>query len=142
MNDQQMIDVLNEDPPAFIKLLRGHTTAINAKARTAEMAFNVSQDCCHSGYIVHGAFITGMLDAVMAQAVFGTLQTICPLPSLDIRVSFIAPSLAGDFTANGRVVSLGKSIVFLEAQLFDGDATLTATANSTTKIVRKSDIRS
>jgi acyl-coenzyme A thioesterase PaaI-like protein len=50
-------------------------------------------------------------------------------------VSFLAPSLAGKFRAEGRVLQLGKSIAFLEASLFNAEGELTATSTSTAKIV-------
>ena len=139
MPDQAMIDLLNEHSPPCVKTLGGRTIALDAERQCVMMGFDISLDCCHSGNVVQGGFVTGMLDAAMAHAVFGSLGYFTPLPSLEIKVSFIAPALAGQFKAEGRVVRLGKSIAFLEASLLDPDDNLIATATSTAKIIRPKD---
>ena len=136
MPEQDFIDLLNEHSPPCVKLLGGKTIALDAERETAMMHFDISLDCCHSGNVVQGGFVTAMLDAAMAHAVFGSLGYFTPLPSLEIKVSFLAPALAGEFKAEGRVLRMGKSITFLEASLLDPDDNLIATATSTAKIIR------
>jgi uncharacterized protein (TIGR00369 family) len=114
----------------------GKVVAIDQAQQTLTMSYVMTLDFCHSGNVVQGGFVTGMLDSAMAHAVFGSLGFICPLPSLEIKVSFLAPSFAGNFTAQGRVIRAGKSIVFLEGTLYDENGDINAIATSTAKIIR------
>ena len=50
--------------------------------------------------------------------------------SVDLNVSFIRPVKPGRVIAKGRVVNRGRSIVFLEAELFDSDGRLLARSTS------------
>lgn len=43
---------------------------------------------------------------------------------------------AGRFVGKGRVVSLGKTIAFTEAELFDEDGDLVARATFTNRVMR------
>jgi acyl-coenzyme A thioesterase PaaI-like protein len=51
-------------------------------------------------------------------------------------VTFIAAVGPGRVLAVGRVVSMGRSVAFLEGQLLDGGGKLLATSSSTVKLVR------
>jgi uncharacterized protein (TIGR00369 family) len=55
--------------------------------------------------------------------------------SIDMNVSFLAPARPGKLFAEGRVVQLGKSIGYLEAELFDADGKLIARATSSARLV-------
>lgn len=132
-----LVNTLNDNPPPFIQQLKGRIQSMDHDTMCAEIDFTISLDFCHSGNIVQGGFVTAMLDAAMSNAVFSALGYLAPLPTLDIHVSFLAPSLAGKFRAEGRVVRMGKSVGFLEGSLYDPAGELTATAVSTAKIIRR-----
>jgi uncharacterized protein (TIGR00369 family) len=85
--------------------------------------------------VVQGGFVAAMLDAAMSHAVFTNIENVVALPTLELKVSYLAASLAGSFTAKGKIIRAGKSIVFLEGQLFDEQGELTATASSTAKVI-------
>ncbi len=122
--------------PPCVTVLGGELTDFDRDQSTCEMRFEVTEQFCHSGNVVQGGNVTVMLDAAMAHAVFATLGGFVGLPSLEIKVSFLAPTLAGPATAHGRVVKLGRSIAFLEGSLFNSEGELAATATSTAKVIR------
>jgi uncharacterized protein (TIGR00369 family) len=134
--DTRILKQLNDNLPPCVQVMGGRIVAFDPQQQTVSTSFDIALQFCHSGNVVQGGFVTGMLDATMAHAVFASLGYLCPVPSLEIKVSFVAPSLAGKFTAQGRVVKLGKSIAFLEASLFDSDGELTAVASSTARVIR------
>lgn len=136
MNKQEFITLANQQRPPCLSSLNGSLLDIDPEVGSAEMQFEITEAFCHSGNIVQGGFVAAMLDAVMVHALFGSLLKIVPVPSLELKVSYIAPSLAGSFTARGKVVKAGKSVGFLEASLFDANGELTATASSTVKMIR------
>ncbi|MEJ2604500.1 MAG: PaaI family thioesterase [Gammaproteobacteria bacterium] len=136
MDTEQRIRDLNDTAPPCVQSLGGRVEAFDAERHRIEMRFSMPLEFCHSGNVVQGGFVTGMLDAAMAHAVFCEVGERIPLPSLEISVSFLRPTLAGPQLARARILRLGRSIAFLEGELFDQDGRLTARATSTARAVR------
>lgn len=137
MNKQEIIGGLNDRKPTFIKMLGGSVTDIDRQSRTCTYEFNISTDFCHSINIVQGGFITSMLDAAMSHAVFAEAEgKLKNVSSLEIKTSFLEPTHAGRLTAVGKVMKSSYKTAFLEAQLFNEQGALTATASSVAKLLR------
>lgn len=136
MNKQEFITLLNHNKPPCLQTLSGSLLDFDQEDGSAKMTFDISDAFCHSGNIVQGGFVAAMLDAAMVHALFGSAMKVFPVPSLELKISYIAPSLAGKFTVTGKVIKAGKSVGFLEASLFDENGELTATASSTVRMLR------
>lgn len=132
-----LIAQLNAHAPPALKTLGGKATSFDADKQTLIMHFHAGPELCHSGDIVQGGFVTGMLDATMSHAVIAMLNEAIILPTLEIKVSFLDISRMGDLVASGTVLRVGKSIAFLEGQLRDPQGKLLATATSTARVIRK-----
>ena len=101
------------------------------------MTYAIDDSFCHSGDIVQGGFVAGMLDAAMAHVTFMRLGELAIVATLEIKVSYFEIARPGTLTARARIVKLGKSIGFYEAELFDEKGTLLAAATSTARVIRK-----
>jgi acyl-CoA thioesterase len=78
--------------------------------------------------------VAAMLDAPMAHLLMGLYdEPIIPM-TLDINVSYLAPSRPGKLNCIAEVVQLGKSTAFMSSRLYQKDK-LVATATSTVRIV-------
>jgi uncharacterized protein (TIGR00369 family) len=76
-----------------------------------------------------------MLDAPMAHLLMGLYEEkIIPM-TLDINVSYLAPSKPGKLNCVAEVVQLGKSMAFMSSRLYQQEK-LVATATSTVRIVQ------
>ena len=135
MTPEQKTTTLNQDFPPCVTSLGGAVKEINFEEKSAVMTFNIPLEFCHSGNVVQGGFVAAMLDAAMSHAVFGNIENVIALPTLELKISYLAASLAGSFSAKGRILRAGKSIVFLEGELFNPQGELTATASSTAKYI-------
>lgn len=135
MTAQARIEHLNQNRPACLVSLDGRVESMNPEEKSAVMSFTVPLDFCHSGNVVQGGFVAAMLDAAMSHAVFTHIDNVVALPTLELKVSYLAASLAGSFSAKGKIIRAGKSIVFLEGELFNERGELTATASSTAKVI-------
>ena len=137
MNKQEVIDSLNAHKPKFIEMLGGSIKDIDRQSRTCTFEFDVSTDFCHSINVIQGGFVTAMLDAAMSHAVFAASEdNLKNVSSLEIKTSFLEPALAGHLTAVGKVMKSSYKTAFLEAQLFNKQGALIATASSVAKLVR------
>jgi uncharacterized protein (TIGR00369 family) len=75
--------------------------------------------------------VTGWLDTAMACACIARSTFTLAVPSLEIKVSFLAPAHPGVYVARGWIQRWGRTVVFLEAELHDTAGKLIATASST-----------
>jgi uncharacterized protein (TIGR00369 family) len=83
---------------------------------------------------VHGGVLTTLLDSAMGCAVHTTLAPGALFTTLELKVNFLRPALAGGATllADGRVVHRGATVALAEAQITDAETgKLLAHATST-----------
>ena len=135
MTSEEKINQLNDHRPPCLDSLGAAVKSMDHEEKSAVMTFRIPLDFCHSGNVVQGGFVAAMLDAAMSHAVFTNIDNVIALPTLELKVSYLAASLAGGFSAKGRIIRAGKSIVFLEGELFNEQGELTATASSTAKLI-------
>ena len=84
---------------------------------------------------IQGGMVAAMLDDVMAFAVGLDLEWGQISPTLELKVSMLNPAKPGRLIAEGRVIKRGRSVGFIEGELFDEEGTLLATASSTATFV-------
>lgn len=134
--EPQSLEEINALLPDCIVTLNGRVTEPDPPAQSLTMMFRAVPEFCHSGDIVQGGFLTGMIDAAMAQCCFMVQQQLIAIPTLEIKVSFIAPAHPGELRARAWPTYLGKSIGFLNGELHQQETgQLIATATSTVKLI-------
>lgn len=137
MTEAERIVHLNTHKPEFLKLLGGEITGLDTAAGTCTFTFTVPFTYCHSGNIVQGGFVTAMLDAAMAHAVFGCDDSVARLSSLEISTRYEDATRGGEaLTVTGRIRKLTRSIAFLDGEIVNARGTICATAHSVAKISR------
>lgn len=138
MTNDEMIAQMNAHAPPALKTLGGKVISFDEDTASVEMHFTADESMCHSGDIVQGGFLAGMIDAAMAHAVFGALQEIVIVATLDINVSYLEIARAGKLLGRGRVIRLGKTIAFLEGELYGANGESLARGSSTVRIIHRS----
>ncbi len=108
---------------------------VSREAGLAEMMFEASEALCNKWGGIQGGMVAAMLDDAMAFAVGVTLDWGQISPTLEIKVSMMAPVRPGPVYALGRVLRRGRSVGFIDGELRDGDGTLLATGSSTANFV-------
>ena len=74
-----------------------------------------------------------MLDDTQGPALFAMTDGKIYAPTIDFSVSFLKAALPGAFIGKGRVINLGRTIVFTEAELFDESGDMVARATFTSR---------
>lgn len=136
VSDSEALELMNRHAPPALKTLGGKIRSFDRESGAIDMTFTARKSFCHSGDIVQGGFVTGMLDAAMTHAVFLTVEEDVALPTLEIKVSFLDIARQGKLRAIGTVLRLGKSTAFLEGRLYDSDGTTLAIASATARVLR------
>lgn len=137
MTDEDIVQALHERVRnlTFMRYLDGVIHSVNQEKRQAILLFHPREDLCQSAGVIQGGFVTAMLDAAMAHAVLAASQLKLGPPTLELKVSFLRAALPGPHKAIGRVVRLGKSIGFLEGELFNDKDQLIAKSSATAMLV-------
>jgi uncharacterized protein (TIGR00369 family) len=123
-----------EEPPTA-KLLGWKLRAIDPDAGTIEVGFTADERFTNPGGTVQGGILATMLDDAQGPALFGSTHGKIYAPTINFNVSFVKPAKPGKFVAKGRVLNVGRSIAFTEAELFDADGDLVARGTFTNRIM-------
>jgi uncharacterized protein (TIGR00369 family) len=85
----------------------------------------------HGGGVVQGGVITQIADAAMGMS----LATLQPdgiwNTTIELKINFIRPAIKGRLRAVGRVIEMGETLLFSEADVVDEAGRLIARASST-----------
>ena len=117
-----------------LSFIGGEVIDFDQDKQQITMSFEATPTMCHSKVIVQGGFITAMVDSAMAYACMGCFEDRIAVPTLEIKVSFLKAGNAGTMIAKARALHLGKSVGFLEAELYQHDH-LIATSSSTVRLI-------
>ena len=120
--------------PNYIELLG--MRPLHAEPGHVRFEFEATEQFLNPAGIVQGGFLTAMLDDTMGPAAIAQLGPGHFTPTLELKVNFLRPARAGRLVCDGRVVHMGKSVVFLEGALADQDGNLVATATATARVVK------
>ena len=137
MDKQALIDRFNAALPPAMQTLRGRIADFDRERHIATLSFSADRSMCNPNDGLQGGFICGMLDAAMAFAVYTALGEFAIVATLEIKVNFLEIARPGALAADGRVVRLGKTVSFLEAELRDDGGKLLATATQTARVIRQ-----
>tara|TARA_B100001287_G_C22394025_1_gene394684 strand:- start:18 stop:434 length:417 start_codon:yes stop_codon:yes gene_type:complete len=137
MNDEEILHKLKADSAPCTETLGANVIKFCSQPPHIEMEFEAKYDFTHSdGQVVQGGFVTGMLDAPMAHLLMGLFDfKIIPM-TLDLNVSFLAPSRQGKLNCTAEVLQLGKSTAFMTSKLYQ-QRIIVASATSTVKLITK-----
>ena len=116
-------------PPAS-ELLGWELLREDAEKGEIEIAFSPGPETLNPRGVIQGGFVAAMLDDTMGPALVALTHGKVMASSIDLNVSFLKPARLGRLICTGRVVSLGRRVAFLEAELFDAEGTLLARATS------------
>ena len=100
-----------------------------------DVAYNATDPLCNKWGGIHGGMVAAMLDDVMALAAGLKVDWGQIVPTLEMKVNYITPARPGRLTAQARVVRRGKSVIFLECELWNAEGKLAATGTSTYTVV-------
>jgi len=119
--------------PDCAKTLGVEIQAFDPEAREITIVAQGSDAFRNPMGAIQGGFLCAMLDDAMALAAVFSSGFQSTVPTLEMKVSFYAPAQPGPIKGVGRVAKMGKTIVFLEGELFALDGALLAKASATAR---------
>lgn len=122
------------------RLLGFHVTGWDADRQTLTATFHATTEMVNAIGTVQGGLVSAMLDLAMSAAAFAASDFRLGVPTLEMKTSYLAPGRPGILTAEGSVLRMGKSVMFLEGRIRDAAGVLLATASSTTRVFERTDV--
>lgn len=105
-------------------------TVIAAAPGEVRLGFRCGAAHVQGNGVVNGGIVATMLDLGLAWAALTRLPAERSAATIALNVAFLRPALPGAFTVAGRTVAFGYRTAQSEAQLFDAEGRLIATATS------------
>src|SRR3954469_23977034 len=121
--------------PPVARTLGWSIRAVDADAGAIEVGFEIGDAFLNPAGTVQGGFLAAMLDDTMGPVLFAISDGAVYAPTIDLNVSFIREARPGRFTGRGRVVNQGRTIAFLEGELFDEEGQLVARGTATARVM-------
>jgi len=82
--------------------------------------------------LVHGGVFASIIDAATFWAVFYEIEDQnAGATTVDLKLNYLAPAVAGKLIAKGRQIKLGKTLGYAEAEVTDADGKILAHGTST-----------
>ncbi len=103
---------------------------LNQAERRVTMMFDVSPAFANPTGAVQGGFICAMLDEAMSTAVIIASNVTMTAPTLEMKTSFLKRLMPGPARVEARILKLGRSAAFMEADCFDAGGELVARASA------------
>jgi uncharacterized protein (TIGR00369 family) len=105
--------------------------ALSQDEQWVRMEFDVPQMFANPTGAVQGGFISAMMDEAMSTAVIIASNVTMTAPTLEMKTSYLKRLMPGPASVTARILKLGKSAAFMEADCFDGEGALVARATAT-----------
>ena len=104
---------------------------VEQDANRIRMEFDVSPSFANPTGAVQGGFITAMLDEAISTCIIIASNVTMTAPTLEMKTSYLRRLMPGKAFVDARIVKLGKSAAFSEAECYDPEGKLVATATAT-----------
>ena len=105
--------------------------AVDQASQSLTMSFEVSESFANPTGAIQGGFITAMLDEAMSTCVIIASNVTMTAPTLELKTSYLRPLFPGPARVDARILRMGKTAAFMEADCFDPDGKLVARATAT-----------
>lgn len=105
--------------------------ALSQDEQWVRMEFDVPQMFANPTGAVQGGFIAAMMDEAMSTAVIIASNVTMTAPTLEMKTSYLKRLMPGPASVTARILKLGKSAAFMEADCFDDKGELVARATAT-----------
>jgi uncharacterized protein (TIGR00369 family) len=122
----------SRNPPGSARTLGFRMLSVSQAERRVEIAFAPSVEAVGNPMgQVQGGFVCAMLDECMSVAGMIASGMTSVVPTLEMKTSFLRPAIPGPLKGVGWVVKWGRTVCFLEGELYDPEGRLLARASAT-----------
>lgn len=88
------------------------------RAGFSKLSLAVTKDHLNPHHVVHGAVVYAMADTGMGAALYPTLAPGEICATIEIKINYFKPIVAGRLSCTTEIVNRGKTVVNLESRVF------------------------
>ena len=104
---------------------------------SSHLEIDVAEKHLHALGLVHGGVFASIIDATAFWAGFSAVQDEnAGATSVDLKLNYLVPAESGKLIAQGRLIRLGRTLVYAEASVTNENDKLLAHGTSTLIILR------
>lgn len=124
---QSAFDAVKTTP--YLKLLG--IELVDIEEGRAVMSLEMQEKLRQPYGLLHGGATASLIDTATAFAVIGVLPEDEKATTVDLTVQYLRPVTEGKIVCTAKVVRAGKRLLFVSAEVENGEGKLIATAIST-----------
>jgi uncharacterized protein (TIGR00369 family) len=132
LSDDQLIERFNTRRPPTGKLFKSQILEVRSVEGFVRMSYDIGLEFTNPSGSIQGGIVAALLDDAAAFAVIIKSGQPVFVASLELKTSFFSAAKPGLLYAEARVVKLGKTVAFTEADLTDTEGKLLARMTTTT----------
>lgn len=127
-----------DTPESHVGALIGREVIV-MEAGLSEAHFTLGDVWLNMQGILHGGAYATMLDTCCGMAIRSLLdlEAYRGHSTLELKTSYLKAGHPGKFVGKGRVLRMGRSVAFAEADLFDAAGDKVGTASATFKLLQR-----
>lgn len=123
------------EPSPSAALMGWRLIAMDPQAGTMEVGFDGKAEFRNPAGFLQGGILAAMMDDTMGPCFVVHVQGKAYPSTIDLHTHYLRPVPVGEVTVKARVVKAGKSVAFLEAELFDSTGRLSAKSTASAALV-------
>lgn len=104
---------------------------VHQESKTIRMDFDVPEMFANPTGAIQGGFVSAMMDEAMSTCVIIASNVTMTAPTLEMKTSYLRALFPGKAYVEARILKLGRSAAFMEADCFSGEGKLVARATAT-----------
>ncbi len=116
--------------PPVANMLGWRFIASDAEAGTIDVGFDAKPEFANPAGNIQGGMLAAMMDDTMGPAVLIKSGGKLMCSTIELNIQYLRPVGVGPVTTRAKVVKLGRSIGFIECELFDQEGRLCAKATT------------
>ena len=122
LDDAQLLARMNSRISPTGALLGFKLLEVDSARGFVRIEYLGKPEFCNPMGNIQGGFVAAMLDDAAAISAIVKSGRRIAVPTLEFKTSFFAPAKVGPLFAEGRCLRVGRTVAFMEADLFDPDA--------------------
>lgn len=122
--------------PPCAQTLGWRFVALDREAQRLSLGFDGKPEFANPAGNVQGGFLAAMLDDTMAPLVILFGEGGRPNGTIDLNVQYLRRVKPGAISTHARVLRIGRSVAFLEGELFDAEGNLCTRSTASYAVAR------
>ncbi len=146
VNSEKAISMLKVNPEYMSKIMEATNNCpyfrlqnmrlLNFDAGISKLEIDIDPGKHYQPFgITHGGVVCSIIDAAAFWAVYGQAPENVGMTSVDLKLNYLAPASGTKLVAQGKMVKLGRTLGYGQAEVLDENGKILAAGASTLMVI-------